>query len=105
MERYSGGSDYVYCADETKEAVKRFIESDIPAPDALGYELLDENEEIMLRQSSHGRMGRSCFSRPTTCNPTERTPTNSSSAAWTIITENNDDLDKVFASLTEGMER
>ena len=24
---------------------------------------------------------------------------------WTIITENNDDLDKVFASLTEGMER
>lgn len=24
---------------------------------------------------------------------------------WTIITENNDDLDKVFASLTEGEER
>ena len=35
----------------------------------------------LRRQSSHGRMGRSCFSRPTTCNPTERTPTNSSSAA------------------------
>ena len=92
---------YVYCADETKEAVKRFIESDIPAPDALGYELLDENEgnHCAVRARMGGWEDR-VF--PVLRLESDRENANEFvKRGWTIITENNDDLDKVFASLTE----
>lgn len=96
---------YVYCADETKEAVKRFIESDIPAPDALGYELLDENEEIIAQSELAWEDGKIVFFPSYDLQSDRENADEFVKRGWTIITENNDDLDKVFASLTEGMER
>ena len=96
---------YVYCADETKEAVKRFIESDIPAPDALGYELLDENEEIIAQAELAWEDGKIVFFPSYDLQSDRENADEFVKRGWTIITENNDDLDKVFASLTEGVER
>ena len=96
---------YVYCADETKEAVKRFIESGIPAPDALGYELLDENEEIIAQAELAWEDGKIVFFPSYDLQSDRENADEFVKRGWTIITENNDDLDKVFASLTEGMER
>lgn len=96
---------YVYCADETKEAVKRFIESDIPAPDVLGYELLDENEEIIAQAELAWEDGKIVFFPSYDLQSDRENVDEFVKRGWTIITENNDDLDKVFAPLTEGEER
>ena len=96
---------YVYCAEETKEAVKRFIESDIPAPDVLGYELLDENEEIIAQAELAWEDGKIVFFPSYDLQSDRENVDEFVKRGWTIITENSDDLDKVFASLTEGEER
>lgn len=96
---------YVYCADETKETVTRFIESGIPAPDALGYELLDENEEIIAQAELAWEDGKIVFFPSYDLQSGRENADEFVKRGWTIITENNDDLDKVFASLTEGKER
>ena len=96
---------YAYCTDETKEAVTRFIESGIPAPDALGYELLDANEEIVAQAELAWEDGKIVFFPSYDLQSDRENVDEFVKRGWTIITENNDDLDKVFASLTEGEER
>ena len=98
---------YVYCADETKEAVKRFIES-LTYRHRIVYSDMScstRTRKSLRRRSSRGRIGR-IVSFPSYDLQSDRENVDEFvKRGWTIITENNDDLDKVFAPLTEGEER
>ena len=72
--------------------------------DSLG-ELLDENEEIIAQAELAWEDGKIVFFPSYDLQSDRENVDEFVKRGWTIITENNDDLDKVFASLTEGEER
>ena len=96
---------YAYSADETKQAIQRFIELGVPAPAALGYELLDENEEIIAQSELAWEDKKIVFFPSYDLQVDQENVDEFARRGWIIITENSEDIDKVFDSSTEGVER
>ena len=76
-----------------------------PVVSEKSYELLDENEEIIAQAELAWEDGKIVFFPSYGLQSDRENVDEFVKRGWTIITENNDDLDKVFASLTEGEER